>query len=169
MLIAETRKKYPMKKQFRYAAVILALILAGCGGSQQQDSSNKKTEPNAKSEIKPELPESKLRESDDSAWYSGGSLHDKSAIDWQGASSANKLATCADFVSNIWMAEKFKPQIQSSITSVESLKPYAQELVDCLDEATKAEPDSLLNSRIYTNQEVASMAAICMILMDWQE
>lgn len=160
-----------MKKQFRYAILMLALIIAGCGDSDKKTEQNSQLD--AKPGIKPELPESKdneiFRESDDSAWYSGGSLHDKSAIDWQGASSANKLATCADFVSNIWMAEKFKPQIQSSITSVESLKPYAQEIVDCLDEATKAEPDSLLNSRIYTNQEVASMAAICMILMDWQE
>ena len=152
-----------MKIQFRYMALILSIILAGCGDT------DKKTELNAKSEIKQELPESKLRESDDSVWYSGGSLHDKSALDWQGASNANKLATCADFVSKIWMAENFTPQTQASITSVESMKPYAQELVDCLDEATIAEPDSLLNSRIYTNQKVASMAAGCMVLMGWQK
>ncbi len=33
-----------MKKQFRYAAVILALILAGCGDSQQQGTSGKEKE-----------------------------------------------------------------------------------------------------------------------------
>lgn len=33
-----------MKKQFRCAAVILALILAGCGDSQQQGTSGKETE-----------------------------------------------------------------------------------------------------------------------------
>ncbi len=40
---AETRKEYPMKKQFRYSAVILVIILSGCGDSQQQSSSGKET------------------------------------------------------------------------------------------------------------------------------
>ncbi len=47
-LNAETRKEYPMKIQFRYIAVILALILAGCGDS------DKKTE--QKSTEQPDVP-----------------------------------------------------------------------------------------------------------------
>lgn len=38
---ADVSKEYVMKKEFRYAAVIITLILAGCGNSQQQGTSGK--------------------------------------------------------------------------------------------------------------------------------
>ncbi|MFG6666331.1 hypothetical protein ACGK9R_04395 [Halomonas sp. HNIBRBA4712] len=34
-------------------------------------------------------------------WYSGGDLHVASALEWQQAGDANKLATAADFVSTM--------------------------------------------------------------------
>ena len=102
-------------------------------------------------------------------WYEGGTLHDKSALDWQIATDENKMATCSDFVSTLWMSDDIESNMQSSITSIESMKPYVRELVICLDAATEIHPDSLLNHRMYTNQKVTSMATLCMALMEWFE
>jgi len=100
-------------------------------------------------------------------WYEGGTLHDKSALEWQKASYENKLATCSDFVSMAWQKKSFKPEIQSKITSMETIKVLSQELVKALDTAFKKETDSKKNEMMYTNQTVSSSAALLMVMMGW--
>jgi len=100
-------------------------------------------------------------------WYQGGTLHDKSALEWQTASRANKLATCADFVTAMWQNGNLKPSIANNISTVDDVQPYAQELVDFLDAAFKPHPDAKHNRVLFTNQTISECAAIGMIMMEW--
>jgi hypothetical protein len=100
-------------------------------------------------------------------WEEGGTLHRKSALDWQLASDSDKLATCADFVAKTWDNNEFKSQIQKAIKSVDDMKPYAEELVEFLDNATKRFPDEEMNRKVYTNQDVAGLSVVGMSIMGW--
>jgi hypothetical protein len=100
-------------------------------------------------------------------WYEGGTLHNKSALEWQTASRDDKLATCGDFVTKMWQGGNLKPSIADKLSTVDDVRPYAQELVDFLDAAFKPEPDSEQNRMLFTNQTVSGTAAIGMVTMDW--
>ena len=100
-------------------------------------------------------------------WYEGGTLHNKSALEWQTASSADKLATCGDFVTKMWQNGNLKPSIASNISTVDDVRPYAQELVDFLNAGFKRDPDPEQNRKLFTNQTVSSTAVIGMVMMGW--
>jgi hypothetical protein len=100
-------------------------------------------------------------------WYVGGTLHKKSALEWQTASGADKLATCADVVTFMWQEGKLKPAIANRLSTVDDVRPYAQELVDGLDAAFKPDPDPEQNRKMFTNQTVSSTAALLMVTMGW--
>lgn len=100
-------------------------------------------------------------------WYQGGSLHKKSALDWQNADYDDKLATCADFVAHSWERKEFKPRIQQSIRTIDDMKPYALELVTAMDAATKKAETEEKNRQLFANETVAGMAVINMTLMGW--
>ena len=102
-------------------------------------------------------------------WYEGGTLHNKSALEWQLASTDNKLASCADFTARIWKTGSFKPSIATQISTVDDLRPYAQELVEFLDAAFQPDPDPAENRKIFANQKVSESAAAGMILLGWNE
>lgn len=100
-------------------------------------------------------------------WYEGGTLHNKSALEWQTASSTDKLATCADFVTKMWQDGNLKPSLAKNLSTVDDVRPYAQELVSFLDAAFKADPDPEQNRKLFMNQTVSSTAAIGMVTMGW--
>lgn len=100
-------------------------------------------------------------------WYEGGTLHKKGILDWQKASHADKLATCGDFVSLMSNDGALNAGIRSKLTSVDAVRPYAEELVDFIDLSTKNETDQKKNEMLYTNQTVAGMAVIGMTMMGW--
>ena len=100
-------------------------------------------------------------------WYEGGTLHKKSALEWQTASSMDKLATCGDFVTGMWQNGNLKPAITNRLSTVDDVRPYAQELVDFLDAAFKPDPDPEQNRKLFTNQTVSSTAAIGMVTLGW--
>ena len=100
-------------------------------------------------------------------WYSGGTLHNKSALEWETASPRDKLATCADFVTGMWQNGDLKPSIANSLSTVDDVRPYAQELVDCLDAAFKPDPDPEQNRKMFANQTVSSFAAMGVVTMGW--
>jgi len=87
-------------------------------------------------------------------WYEGGTLHRKTISDWKKAENRDKLATCADFIASI------KDKLNLSITSVDSIKPYAEDLVICIDIAVK-DIDTM------DNDKVTEVAALSMVLMGW--
>lgn len=100
-------------------------------------------------------------------WFEGGTLHKKGILDWQKASHADKLATCGDFVSLMSNDGALNAGIRSKLTSVDAVRPYAEELVDFIDLSTKKETDQKKNEMLYTNQTVAGMAVIGMAMMGW--
>jgi hypothetical protein len=102
-----------------------------------------------------------------SKWYEGGTLHKKGALDWQQAPVWDKLATCADFVSNTWERKEFVPSIQQKITTIEDMQPYAVDLLNELDKATEPHPDEEKNRQMFENQTVAEFSVALMILMRW--
>ncbi|HQZ67085.1 MAG TPA: hypothetical protein PLY87_18465 [Planctomycetaceae bacterium] len=95
-------------------------------------------------------------------WYEGGTLTKATALEWQQASAANKLATCSDFIAGLWQKEMLAPRVQASITSIDDMKPFAFKLVIELDAAFEQQSDPDLNRKAYTNQTVAGTAAILM-------
>jgi Zn-finger nucleic acid-binding protein len=100
-------------------------------------------------------------------WKSGGTLHTKTALDWQNADRHNKLATCADFVAGMWKEGKLTRKIASRINNVDDVLPFANELADNLDAAFEPQPDPGENRRIFANQTVSGTAAILMIQLGW--
>jgi hypothetical protein len=100
-------------------------------------------------------------------WYEGGTLHNATALEWQNATFQNKLATCGDIVSATWQNKRFKPEIQSKITSMDVVMVLAKELMTGLDKAFEKEPDPKQNKIMYTNQKVSSSAALLMVMMGW--
>ncbi len=102
-------------------------------------------------------------------WYEGGMLTDQNALAWQDASLANKIATSADFVAVMFQNKLLKPSISNNIRSVDDLAPYAIQVAICIDVASKKQANPEENIKIYTNQEVSGMAAICATLMGWMK
>lgn len=100
-------------------------------------------------------------------WYEGGTLHQASALDWQQATYANKLATAGDLVAGTYKSKKFIPEIQNAITSMAGMKKVSEELVSQLDDAFAPDPDPATNRKIYSNQKVSSSAAMVMMLSGW--
>ncbi len=87
-------------------------------------------------------------------WYENGSLHRGSVTDWNRATYANKLATAADWSITI-------PQIEKKVKksgSVDTVRPFAIELVACINEAATAAGK---------DKKVSEIAAMCMIVMGW--
>jgi hypothetical protein len=88
-------------------------------------------------------------------WYENGTLHNASVADWNRATYRNKLATAADWAIT-------RPQIKAKVKnsgSIDTLKPFASELVTCVNEAAAGQG--------YGSMSVAEVAASCMILMGW--
>lgn len=88
-------------------------------------------------------------------WYQGGTLHRASVNEWNNASYSNKLATASDWAST-------RPTIKAKVRNsgdIDTLRPYATELVECIDNAAAGKG--------YSNMRVSELAASCMILMGW--
>ncbi len=64
-------------------------------------------------------------------WYEGGTLHNATVGRWKMAEHSNKLATASDLAAS---RPSIVAQVKSSGT-VDSLKPFADELVVCVDKA----------------------------------
>lgn len=75
-------------------------------------------------------------------------------ITWKSASSENKLATAADWA---LMSPAVKKKVQSS-GSIDTNKPFAKELVTCINTATEG---------VELSGGVTDIAASCMVLMGW--
>lgn len=100
-------------------------------------------------------------------WYEGGTLTDKNALIWQEASLANKIATSSDFVALMHQKHLLSSSISNGIKGVNDLAPYAIQLAICIDGATKKQTNPKNNKKIYANQKVSSIAAVCLTMMGW--
>ena len=91
----------------------------------------------------------------DSEWYSGGTLHRATVGEWRNASYRDKLATAADWA---LAHDGVKNEVTRS-GSIQTLKPFAIDLVSCVDGATGPSGNDGLR--------VTQLAASCMVLLGW--
>lgn len=102
-------------------------------------------------------------------WYEGGTLAKGSGLDWQQATTANKLATCADLLAVTWKNKKLKPEIMNTLRNIDDFRPWAALLAAELDAAFEADPDPEQNKKMFSNQDVATMAVMIMMVNGWLE
>ena len=123
----------------------------------------------ASTPVTPASTPSALSQPNNNQWYEGGTLHSANALEWQAATYENKLATCADVIASLWSKKLLSNEIANSITSMDSMRPLAEELVRELDDATKPHPDPETNRQIYVNQKVSSFASMIIIMKGWNK
>jgi hypothetical protein len=90
-------------------------------------------------------------------WYEGGTLHKASIPEWKAADYENKLATCADFIAAA------RDNLNLKITDVDSIKPYAEELVAFLDSAVEGDDAE----QIYGGSKIPDLVLIGVLMMGW--
>lgn len=83
-------------------------------------------------------------------WYEGGTLHKGKIGDWRNAQTANKLATCADFVA-------LTAKRQGRTISLPMMRIEAENLMKCIDTA--------ISGNKVDHLEIAEIAASCLILI----
>ena len=104
-------------------------------------------------------------------WHQGGTLHRATITKWRAATYDDKLATCGDFVSEMWENGSFRHDIQQQISDAPDhtipLRGFAEELVTFIDNATKPDPDPQTDQIRYGYKQVADMASLAFIEMEW--
>ena len=88
-------------------------------------------------------------------WYVGGTLYNATAREWHSSSHENKLATAANWT---LMQPRIR-KISEKSSSMETVRPYAIELVACVDNISAWES--------YADDNISSLAAACMVSMGW--
>ena len=89
-------------------------------------------------------------EADQREWYSGGTLHRSTASEWRAAAPQNRLATAAD-----WAAAALEKMGRK--VSLSDLRPYADAILTCSNEAILDSPGNL---------QVAQIAALCWVMLN---
>lgn len=90
-------------------------------------------------------------------WYEKGTLHRSTIKEWKQSTHENKVATSADWV--LAGSESIKSKIMNS-GNMDNLKPYSEELIVCIDGATKGHNN-------WDNSSTTEVALSCMALMGW--
>ena len=88
-------------------------------------------------------------------WYVGGTLYNATAGEWHKSSHENRLATAANWT----LMQPNIRKISSKSSSMETVRPYAIELVACVDQVSVGDN--------YADKKVSSLAAACMVSMGW--
>ncbi|MBC8290684.1 MAG: hypothetical protein H8E37_10250 [Planctomycetes bacterium] len=100
-------------------------------------------------------------------WNKGGTLHDKSALDWQTASRKDKLATCGEFFTTMWKNGSLKNDTASELKELNDAHPYAMEIVTELNTAFERRPDSQENRQFFQDQAVSAGVMSVMFKKGW--
>jgi hypothetical protein len=95
--------------------------------------------------------------SENKKWYDHATLHKSTIEVWKKATKEDKLATSADWI--LTASPRISSEIKSS-GSIDNLKPYANELVECIDK-------SINGVDTINNQQTTQSAIMCMTLMGW--
>jgi hypothetical protein len=91
-------------------------------------------------------------------WYDVGNLIDRSALDWQGATKENKLATCGELMAILLAEDALTPAVKNSIHDTEDFSAYAETLVGFVNSATVKSANDAENWSKYVNQTVREIA-----------
>ena len=135
--------------------LVVWVIVSGCDGGKKH-----KTEQPVSNQTTKVASQTKK-------WHEGGTLHKATALAWQTAEYNNKLATCADFIARLHNKKLLKKDISFKISSVDDLRPLAEELVEGLDKAFEKNPDSLENERMFANQKVVNATTMLVDMRGW--
>ena len=102
-------------------------------------------------------------------WEVEGTLHNASALDWQNASYANKLATCGNLMCTMYENGLLSQRISGDFDNrnMDDVRFWADSLVIVLDIAMERFPDAAENERVYANQTVSEVAAITLMMSNW--
>ena len=88
-------------------------------------------------------------------WYVGGTLYNATAGEWHKSSYGNKLATAANWA----LMDPNIRKVSNKSSSMETVRPYAIELVACMDQVSVGDS--------YAKKNVSSLAAACIVSMGW--
>ena len=88
-------------------------------------------------------------------WYVGGTIYEANARQWHESSYENRLATAANWT----LMQPDIRKISRKSSTMDTVKPYAIELVGCLDRVSAGESSA--------EETVSSLAAACMVSMGW--
>ena len=139
--------------------VIGAIATPDRSSSGSSSSSNSNVSASASNSSQPEW------------WEVDGTLRNASALEWQNASYANKLATCGDLMVISWengvLCERISRDFESR--NMDRVRFWADSLVIVLDIAMERFPDPDENERVYANQTVAEIAAFVFMMSDWMK
>lgn len=91
-------------------------------------------------------------------WYEGGTLHKKTANEWHRASYRDRLATCADFISNVSTEATLDKLF---INNMRLLKERSISLEICI---TKATDDPKLMT-----MKLSEVAVACVVLLNYNQ
>jgi hypothetical protein len=81
-------------------------------------------------------------------WYSSGTLHHASGLEWRQADARNRLATAADMVAAVVK----EGGTTITYSTVEDFRPYAEQLAACITEATQTGCDRLRSEGLCCNR-----------------
>lgn len=90
-------------------------------------------------------------------WYEYGTLHRSTIKEWKQSTHKNKIATSGDWVLSV--SESIKSEVINS-GNINNLKPYCEELVICINEATNGH-------NTWDKSNTTEVAISCMALMGW--
>ncbi len=99
---------------------------------------------------------SPLAHSHEEEWFQGGSLHAVTVAKWNRATYANRLATSADWA----LASKNVEKLVRESGDIETLKPFAEQLLSCIDRISHTEG-------VIDETEAIRVASACMAHMGW--
>ena len=89
-------------------------------------------------------------------WQQGGTLHNATIAEWKRSSHENKLATCADWLSALYL----RGNLDVDIDEFDDLKKYAEALVGYVDK-TSAKTSSL------NGEKANAIALVGMMMAGW--
>lgn len=106
-------------------------------------------------------------EAPDEGWNKGGTLHNKTAIDWQTAPEKDKLATCGEFFTTMWKNGNLSSKVASKLTDLDDAHPYVLQIVSELDSTFERRPDPEENRRFFERQSVSAGVMSVMFRKGW--
>ena len=90
-------------------------------------------------------------------WVDGGTLHSASLDEWRRAGMRNRMATAADFVTNLMHDTYVADMVSAGDHNLRELRRVAREMRACIDEVASGDYEFGLRT--------ADTAAMCWVLM----
>ena len=94
---------------------------------------------------------------DTEEWYAGGTLQDKTLLEWRQATPEEKLATCARLIVDTTDNHLLQSNIRKSVSSWDDVRPFAEELVAYLDKVLSDSGQTVAETTLAAMEELQWM------------